>query len=418
VDAAPGPHPAEPRSTRGADRRTTGARLRRLLWQPPRPHGHQLPDRVVSPLELFYDLVVVVLIGQATHHLSGHLGWPGLGEYAAVFALVWIAWVNGSLHHELHSRDDARGRSMFLLQILVLVPLGAFIPEAGGARGAAFAVAAGALFSLLALLWLLAARGSRPEDRRASWLFVSGSLIYAGMLVASALLPAGARVLTWGLLDAAYLAGFVALVAGLGPAQGAELTVTGALIERFGLLIIIVLGETVIGVVNGLAGGPVGPLTIAVALLAVVVGFGAWWTYFDFAGHRAPRPGRAATVQWMLGHLPLTAAVAAMGAGMVSLIEGAHDARTPAATAWVLGGGAAIVLCSTMVVAASLGAWHGDRGLYRPLAGACAVVAVACLGVGAARPAPLVLSAALVLLFGVPWGLAVARRVTHDEPSV
>jgi hypothetical protein len=34
---------------------------------------------------LFYDLAVVVLV-------------------AAVYALVWIAWANGSLHHELH--DD------------------------------------------------------------------------------------------------------------------------------------------------------------------------------------------------------------------------------------------------------------------------------------------------------------------------
>jgi len=271
------------------------ARLRRLLWQPPRPHGQQPPERIVGPLELFYDLVVVVLIGQATRHLSGHLAWRGFGEYAAVFGLVWIAWVNGSLHHELHGRDDARGRSLFLLQILVLVPLGAFIPEAGGGRGAAFALTAGVLFAVLALLWLLAARGDRPEDRRASRLFVTGSFLCAGILVASALLPAGARVLTWGLLDAAYLAGFGAVVAGAGPGRAAELIVTGALVERFGLLIIIVLGETVTGVVNGLAGGPASPLTIAVGLLAVVVGFGAWWTYFDFAGHRSPRPGRAAT---------------------------------------------------------------------------------------------------------------------------
>jgi hypothetical protein len=66
------------------------------LWQPPRPHGQQPPERIVGPLELFYDLVVVVLIGQATRHLSGHLAWRGFGEYAAVFGLVWIAWVTGA----------------------------------------------------------------------------------------------------------------------------------------------------------------------------------------------------------------------------------------------------------------------------------------------------------------------------------
>jgi low temperature requirement protein LtrA len=45
------------------------ARLRRRRWQPPRPHGEQPLERAVSPLELFYDLVVVVLVGQTAHHL-------------------------------------------------------------------------------------------------------------------------------------------------------------------------------------------------------------------------------------------------------------------------------------------------------------------------------------------------------------
>ena len=56
----------------------------------------------------------------------------------------------------------------------------------------------------------------------------------------------------------------------------------------------------------------------------------------------------------MLSHLPLTAAIAAMGAAMVSLIVHAHEGRTPAATAWMLSAGAAVVLCATMLVSASL----------------------------------------------------------------
>jgi low temperature requirement protein LtrA len=47
------------------------ARVRRSLWQPPRPHGEAPRERVVGPLELFYDLVVVVLVAQAAHHLAG-----------------------------------------------------------------------------------------------------------------------------------------------------------------------------------------------------------------------------------------------------------------------------------------------------------------------------------------------------------
>jgi len=398
-------------------RRERWARARRSLWQPPRPHGEQPHERVVGPLELFYDLAVVVLVAEAARHLAGHLTWRGLGEFAVVFTLVWIAWANGSLHHELHGHDDARARSTFLLQILVLAAMGAFIPQAGGARGAAFAIAAAVLFAVLAVLWLLAARGDRPEYRRPSQLFVTGTAACAVLLAGTALLPASARVPAWGVLDAAYLAGFAGVIVTAGRAQAAALTVTAALTERFGAFIIIVLGETLTGVVAGLAGGPISGLTLAVGLVAVVIGFGAWWTYFDFAGSRRPRPSQTATMQWLLGHLPLTAAIAAMGAAMVSLTDHAHDSRTPAATAWVLCGGAAVVLFTTMLVSASLQAWHRDRRLYQPLARTCAAVAVACLGVGAARPAPLLLGLALVLLLAIPWGLAVAHRLANAAGS-
>ena len=75
------------------------------------------------------------------------------------------------------------------------------------------------------------------------------------------------------------------------------------------------------------------------------------------------------------------------------------------------------MLCATMLVSASLQAWHRDRRMYQPLARACAAVALACLGVGAARPAPLLLGLALVLLLAIPWGLAVAHRLANAADS-
>ena len=413
--ATSGPPPPRPGP---AGRREAWSRLRRSLWQPPRPHGEQPRERVVGPLELFYDLAVVVLVGQAAHRLAGHLTWPGLGEFVVVFTLVWIAWANGSLHHELHGHDDARARSTFLLQILVLAAMGAFIPQAGGARGAAFAVAAAVLFAVLTVLWLLAARGDRPEYRRASRRFVAGTAACAVLLAASALLPADARVLAWGVLDVAYLAGLSAILLTASPAQAAALIVSDALTDRFGAFIIIVLGETLTGVVAGLSSQPINGLTLTVGLVAVVVGFGAWWTYFDLAGGRRPVPERPASLRWVLGHLPLTAAIAAMGAAMVSLVDHAHEGRTPAATAWILCAGAAIVLGATMLLATSLPAWNRDRGLDQRLARTCAAVAVACLVLGAARPAPLILGLVLVALLSIPWVLAVARRLANPaDPS-
>ena len=68
----------------------------------------------------------------------------------------------------------------------------------------------------------------------------------------------------------------------------------------------------------------------------------------------------------------------------------------------VLCAGAAVVLGASMLLAASLPAWNRDRGLYQPLARTCAAVAVACLVLGAARPAPLILGLALVALLSIP----------------
>jgi len=46
-------------------------------------------------------------------------------------------------------------------------------------------------------------------------------------------------------------------------------------------------------------------------------------------------------------------------------------------------------------------------------------VAVVCLGVGAARPPPLFLGLALVLLLSIPWGFAVAHYLANraDSPT-
>jgi hypothetical protein len=72
-------------------------------------------------------------------------------------------------------------------------------------------------------------------------------------------------------------------------------------------------------------------------------------------------------------------------------------------------------LFTTMLIAASLQAWHSKRDRYRPLPRICAVVAAACLVLGAARPAPLALGLALVVLLGIPWCFAVARRLADED---
>jgi hypothetical protein len=64
-----------------------------------------------------------------------------------------------------------------------------------------------------------------------------------------------------------------------------------------------------------------------------------------------------------------------------------HDGRAPAATAWVLCAGTAVVLGTTIVLTASMQTWDRDRGVDRPFACICADAAVTRLIVGAARSA-------------------------------
>ena len=105
----------------------------------------------------------------------------------------------------------------------------------------------------------------------------------------------------------------------------------------------------------------------------------------------------------------MTAAIAAMGAAMVSLVEHAHDQHGPPPVVWLLSTGAAVAALAVIAVATSLEAWHAKRSLYRPLAATCTAVALLCLALAAAQPSALALVCALVVLLSIPWTVAVTR---------
>jgi low temperature requirement protein LtrA len=392
-------------------------RLRADLWQSPRAHGEILRGRTVGPLELFYDLVVVVLVAQAAHRLAAHLTPRGVAEFAIVFTLVWIAWLNGTLLHDLHGREDVRSRNAFLVQILLLVPLGAFVPRNGNLHARAFAVTAALLFLVLSFLWWRVSRVDTVEFARPTHLYVATTLACSVGLAASASLSTDSSLVVWAALTVLYLAS-VALVFALVPGQFASaIAVTDSLIERFGLLVIIVLGETVTGVVSGLTPDPTNARKLAVALVCVVVGFGSWWTYFDFVGHRAPRTSRTGALVWMVGHLPVSAAIAGMGATMPTLVAEAAEPRAGSAPTWMICGSAAVMLISMAALMVSLQDWRSAASLMHPLALANLAAAAFAIGVALVRPPPLVLCIVLALTFGGPWTFAVLRKASRSaEP--
>jgi low temperature requirement protein LtrA len=60
------------------------------LWRPPRRTADRPASRSVSFLELFYDLVYVVVISEVGHSLASQVTWAGVGEFALAFTLVWV----------------------------------------------------------------------------------------------------------------------------------------------------------------------------------------------------------------------------------------------------------------------------------------------------------------------------------------
>jgi len=185
---------------------------------------------------------------------------------------------------------------------------------------------------------------------------------------------------------------------------------TESLVERFALFTIIVLGEFILGVVSGLSAAGADALTIATGSLAMIIGFGFWWIYFDLVGRRLPRGGGTIWT-WMLSHLPIQLSIVAAGAAIVSVIEHAHDGSTPAETALLLGGSVAIGLLALIVTERSLEDAVRLDDVYRPLGAVLAAGAAIALLAGWWAPAPWVLAALVVAILTALWFFVVARMI-------
>ena len=136
----------------------------------------------------------------------------------------------------------------------------------------------------------------------------------------------------WALVVAGWLIGGLALMSS-DHTEGFGEGVTRSLVERMGLFTIIVLGEVVVGVVGGITDAEYrDPLTITTGMIGLTIGMGIWWNYFDTLGRRVPGQRGRRLAGWLYSHVPLTMAISASGAAMVSLLEHAGDSRTPTAT--------------------------------------------------------------------------------------
>jgi hypothetical protein len=112
-------------------------------------------------------------------------------------------------------------------------------------------------------------------------------------------------------------------------------------------------------------------------------------------------------------HFPITLSITAAGAGMVGLIEHAHDPRTPVSTAWLLTGAVAVGLVALIATMNALADARRLAAAYRPLSVVLAAGAIAA-AVGWARPAPWLLALLLVVILSALWAWAVHGFLLTD----
>lgn len=287
--------------------------------------------------------------------------------------------------------------------MLLLAVAGAFAEHAVGRDGQGFAVVYALLLALLWWQWLEVRLIDAPEYRPVTTPYLVGIGGGVVAMAASAVLDPTTRFYVWCAIVVVMLfGGFWLLARGGGRSRPTTVAMTHSLVERFGLIVIIVLGEVVVGVVRGMAESSHGAMTIATGVLSLVIGFGLWWNYFDLLGRKKPSSTRGAMAVWMYGHVPVAMAIAASGAGLVGLIGRAQDPGTPLAPATLLSVSVAVVLLGVAVLHATIAANETPLPA-RHVGPSMTVGAVASLSLLAVRPQPWLFALGLVAVLSATW---------------
>lgn len=291
-------------------------------------------DRVVTPLELLYDLVYVIAFAAAADQLAhavieGEVG-PGLGAYAfAIFAITW-AWLNFTWFASAYGNDDALFRVATVVQMVGVVILTFGLPVSfenaahGDSPNNGLLVVGYIIMRVpLVVLWLRAARED-PAHRRTSIVY---AVVIAIAQVGWALttlpgLSLGATVTFLVVLAAAEMIAPVVIERRFGRAPWNA----GHIAERFGLLTLITVGEVVaatvaaVGVLVSEQGWSVGAVVIAAS--GLVIAAGLWWAYYLIPTRTILTQWPERTFAWRYAHLPLFGAIAAVGAGLRVAADG------------------------------------------------------------------------------------------------
>ena len=319
------------------------------LLEPPRlrTRGRDVEDqRRATWLELFFDLVFVAAVGQLANALSAEPTPARFFEFLGLFVAVWWAWMGYTFYANRFDTDDLPYRLLMLCAMFGVAVLATTIPSVFRGATEGFPLAYIAVRLVLVALY---ARASRhvPEARTLTRTLLS---LFSLAIVIWAVSLAFDRPWVYVLWGIALCVELVAPIRGWRSIRDAPVD-RRHLPERFGLLTLIVLGESVLAVVFGVSTVSWGAGSAAAAAMGFLVAAALWWIYFDFLDEGA------LTSRGILGGLTYTymnyfvvAGLAALGAGVKLAILAAGGDHHYDDTSWVLSAGLALTMFGLGVI--------------------------------------------------------------------
>jgi low temperature requirement protein LtrA len=239
-------------------------------------------EKRVAPLELFFDLVFVFALTQVTALMSSDPTWTGLGHGLLVLAALWWAWgAYAWLTNYVDSEQDRERILMFAAMAAMLVAALA-VPGAFGDDGVLFGCAYALVRWLHIFIWIEA--NEDVDTGQAVRRLARTAVPAPALLILAGFLDGPARELIWVLALALDFSG--PYVFGV---RGYRIS-AGHFAERFSLIVIIALGESIVAI--GVGAEHLEDLhagEISAAVLGVIVAAGMWWAYFDVVALYAER---------------------------------------------------------------------------------------------------------------------------------
>ncbi|MFL5981143.1 MAG: low temperature requirement protein A [Gaiellaceae bacterium] len=319
------------------------------LLEPPRlrTRGRGVEEeRRATWIELFFDLVFVAAVGQLANSLSADPTPEHFFEFLAVFAPVWWAWMGFTFYANRFDTDDVPYRLLLLLAMFAVAVLATTIPSVFEGSTTGFPIAYVAVRVVLLTLYARAARHV-PEARALAGSFLGAFSLAALIWLASLAFAAPWAYVLWGI---ALTIELVAPIPAWRLLRDAPVD-RRHLPERFGLLTLIVLGESVLAVVLGVSKVSWDARSAAAAATGFIVAAAIWWIYFDFLDEGA------LTSHGIFGGLTYTymnyfvvVGLAALGVGVKLAVLAAGGDHHYDGTSWILSAGLALAMVGLGVI--------------------------------------------------------------------